>query len=232
MFIPAAGTSKMSPTGHENITIFVPHTSVPKCSRGQNDAVWKHSPVPVFIFICVGEELWAGQRQVQSGQGQISVAKAEQLDRWSQTRVLILHWLRDDLQVGQTHLLRFAAQHKHGQDTETHTWSWRSRNFCMLELLADSLYKMWTVKIANGAMTNGRATVSSHTHSSAQSNRRTAASHTHYCHGPWEEDADLWEYTLKTMRENVTKTDSFERCFHTSVGVLFSFFKNVLKFVI
>lgn len=102
----------------------------------------------------------------------------------------------------------------------------------MLELLPDSLYKMWTVKTTNGAMTNGqrvknthsadssRAAVSSHTHSSAQSNRHMPASH--------------------TLIVVVTKTDSFQRCFHTSfllsrqliVGVLFPVFKNVLKFII
>lgn len=81
-------------------------------------SVGEDSPVPVFIFICIGEELRAGQRQVQSGQGQISVAKADQLERRSQMLVLVLHRLGDDLQVGQTHLLRFAVQHERGRDTE------------------------------------------------------------------------------------------------------------------
>lgn len=66
-----------------------------------------HSPVPVFIFVCVGEELRASEGEVQSSQGQVSVAKANQLDRRSQALVLILHWLRDDLQVWQTCLLHF-----------------------------------------------------------------------------------------------------------------------------
>lgn len=38
-----------------------------------------HSPIPVFIFICVREELRTSQREVQSGEGQISVAKTDQL---------------------------------------------------------------------------------------------------------------------------------------------------------
>lgn len=58
-----------------------------------------NSPVPVFVFVSVGEELRSGQREVQGGQGQISVAKTHQLDRRSQTLVLILRRLRDNLQV-------------------------------------------------------------------------------------------------------------------------------------
>lgn len=58
-----------------------------------------HSPVPVFILVCVGEELRASQREVESCEGQISVAKTHQLDRRSQALVLVLHWLGDDLQV-------------------------------------------------------------------------------------------------------------------------------------
>lgn len=92
----------------------------------QNDKF--HSPIPVFIFICVREELRASQREVQSGQGQISVAKTHQLDWRGQALVLILHWLGDDLQVWQTCLLHFPSytstpvtdrhRHMHKEETE------------------------------------------------------------------------------------------------------------------
>lgn len=104
-----------------------------------------HSPVPVFIFICVGQKLRASEGEVQSSQGQVSVAKANQLDRRSQALVLILHWLRDDLQVWQTCLLHFPdyiptpqAEKKRerkeinyfkltGNITRCHIWYWECR---------------------------------------------------------------------------------------------------------
>lgn len=92
-------------------------------STGQPTAViFSHSPFPVFIFICVGEELRTSQWEVQSCKGQISVAKTHQLDWRSQALVLILHWLGDDLQVWQTSLLHFSScMPKDTQKTHTNT---------------------------------------------------------------------------------------------------------------
>ncbi|TNN87619.1 hypothetical protein EYF80_001966 [Liparis tanakae] len=69
------------------------------------------------------EELRAGQREVQSRQGQIPVAETHQLDRRGQVLVLVLRWLGDDLQVRQTGLLHLPtmASGSERRVTEGHT---------------------------------------------------------------------------------------------------------------
>jgi len=88
--------------------------------KGSERWKWWGLPLSVVLFIWVRDELGSSKRYVQGRQRQVSVGKADQLDR-SHTLVVLLHLLGYDLQLRGSSLGRSPGTHNthHNQSSNT-----------------------------------------------------------------------------------------------------------------